>query len=464
VFRLWHSTRFRVALVAALASAIALGALSVWLVTQLQGRLEQAAQEVAGERTRTIVQMLRTGTPATDLDRLTSGQLFEVTDQQGHILASCPVLFDATLKPPRPANMVTLQPYEIQMQAENTVHCADTFGPAVAGDDTVTLYVETQVSDDNRYIVRGAAAVDPGGQDAVDTARTGLLVAVPLVALLIGAIAWFAVRRSLRPVEAIRSEVAEISAHELGRRVPVPSGQDEIGKLAETMNTMLTRLDTAVTRQSQFTADASHELRTPLTSLRTQLEVLLAHPDHIAWRPACENAVLDVTRMQDLVADLLLLSKLEKATSGQFVPVPLADVVSACLAGREARDGVVITSDIADDAKAAMVPGSRARLIRMVRNLVDNAERHAITDVHIAVSTTDTECVVTVYDDGPGIPVEDRQRVFDRFVRLDDGRDRDEGGSGLGLAIVAEIARAHGGSVTVGDDAHFVVRLPRAES
>jgi signal transduction histidine kinase len=125
---------------------------------------------------------------------------------------------------------------------------------------------------------------------------------------------------------------------------------------------------------------------------------------------------------------------------------------------------VVITSDIADDAEAAMVPGSRARLIRMVRNLVDNAERHAITDVHIAVSTTDTECVVTVYDDGPGIPVEDRQRVFDRFVRLDDGRDRDEGGSGLGLAIVAEIARAHGGSVTVGDDAHFIVRLPRAES
>jgi signal transduction histidine kinase len=447
--------------VSALASAIALGALSVWLVSQLQGRLEQAAQEVAWERTGTIVQMLRSGTAVTDLDRLTSNLLFEVTDRQGHPLASCPVLFDATLKPPRPDNVVTLRPYEMVMQDENTTHCADTFGPAVADDDSLTLYVETQVSDDNRYIVRGAAPVDPAGQGAVDAVRTSLLIAVPLVALLIGAIAWLAVRRSLRPVEAIRAEVAEVSAHELGRRVPVPAGQDEIGRLAETMNTMLTRLDTAVTRQSQFTADASHELRTPLTSIRTQLEVLLAHPDHIEWRTACENAVLDVTRMQDLVADLLLLSKLEKATPQQFVPVPLAAVVGACLAGREPRDGVVITSDVAE---AAVVRGNRARLTRLVRNLIDNAERHAAGRVHIAVSTTDTECVLTVADDGPGIPAEDRQRVFDRFVRLDDGRDRDEGGSGLGLAIVAEIAHAHGGSVTVGDNAHFVVRLPRAES
>lgn len=461
--RLWNSTRFRVALVSALASAIALGVLSVWLVTQLQGRLEQAAQEVAWERTSTIVQMLRSGTPATDLDRLTSGVLFEVTDRQGRILASCPVLRvgDGTLKPSGPDNKIMVQPFELDMQNDNTTHCADTFGPAVADDETLTMYVETQVSDDNRYVVRGAAPVDPAGQGAVDAVREGLLIAVPPVALLIGAIAWLAVRRSLRPVEAIRSEVAEVSAHDLGRRVPVPAGKDEIGKLAETMNTMLTRLDTAVTRQSQFTADASHELRTPLTSLRTQLEVLLAHPDHIDWRTACENAVLDVTRMQDLVADLLLLSKLEKATPGQFVPVPLADVVGACLAGREPRDGVVITSDVAEDA---VVPGNRARLIRLVRNLVDNAERHAITKVHIAVSTTDVECVLTVADDGPGIPVGDRQRVFDRFVRLDDGRDRDEGGSGLGLAIVAEIAQAHGGSVTVGDDAHFVVRLPRAET
>ncbi|WP_328606969.1 HAMP domain-containing histidine kinase [Amycolatopsis sp. NBC_00345] len=459
--RIWHSTRFRVALVASLTSAVALGTLSVWFVVQLQGRLEQAAQEVAGERTRTIVQMLRNGTSATDLDRLTAGLLYEVTDRQGRVLASCPVLRDASLKPPGQVDVVTVQPYEIEMQAENTVHCADMFGRSVADDGTLTLYVETQASDDNRYLVRGAAAVDPAGAGAVTSVRTVLLAVVPLVSLLIGAIAWLAVRRSLRPVEAIRSEVAEISAHELGRRVPVPAGEDEIGRLAETMNTMLTRLDTAVTRQSQFTADASHELRTPLTSIRTQLEVLLTHPDHIEWRPACENAVLDVTRMQDLVADLLLLSKLEKAASGEFVPVPLAGVVNACLAGREPRDGVVITSDIAGDP---VVRGNRARLTRMVRNLVDNAERHAGGYVHIAVSTTDTECVVTVADDGPGIPAEDRQLVFDRFVRLDDGRDRDDGGSGLGLAIVAEIARAHGGSVTVGDGARFVVRLPRAES
>jgi signal transduction histidine kinase len=304
--------------------------------------------------------------------------------------------------------------------------------------------------------VFAGAQIDPEGQAAADSVRTVLTAGVPVVALLIGVIAWLAVRRSLRPVEAIRGEVAEIGAHDLGRRVPDPRTGDEIARLAGTMNTMLARLDEAVTRQSRFTSDASHELRTPLASLRTQLEVLLAHPDRLDWRRACENALLDVTRLQDLVADLVLLGKLDHAGPDRLEPVALSEVVGAVVAGRSGIDVEV--------SGTPSVRGHRSRLERLVRNLVDNAQRHAVSCVSVTVSTVDGQAVLTVDDDGPGIPEADRERVFDRFVRLDDARDRDDGGSGLGLAIVADIVRAHGGTAVVEDRSRFVVRLPELKT
>ncbi|WP_329055522.1 ATP-binding protein [Amycolatopsis sp. NBC_01488] len=310
------------------------------------------------------------------------------------------------------------------------------------------------VSGDSKYAVYAAAPVDPAGQATVDTVRTTLTAGVPAVALLIGVIAWLAVRRSLRPVEAIRGEVAEIGAHDLSRRVPDPRTGDEIARLAGTMNTMLGRLDEAVTRQSRFTSDASHELRTPLASMRTQLEVLLAHPDRLDWRAACENALLDVTRLQDLVADLVLLGKLD-AGPERLEPVALAEVVEAAVAGHDVHVEVRGTP---------VVRGHRSRLERLVRNLVDNARRHASSRVDVEVSVVDGQAVVSVGDDGPGIPEADRERVFDRFVRLDDGRARDEGGAGLGLAIVADVARAHGGTAAVESGSRFVVRFPELKT
>ena len=282
-----------------------------------------------------------------------------------------------------------------------------------------------------------------------------MILPVLIIILMVGGvIAWLAVRRSLRPVEAIRGEVAEIGAHDLSRRVPAPRTGDEIARLAGTMNTMLARLDEAVTRQSRFTSDASHELRTPLASLRTQLEVLLAHPDRLDWRHACENALLDVTRLQDLVADLVLLGKLDHAGPDRLEPVALSEVVEAVAAGR---------AEI-EVGGAPVVHGHRSRLERLVRNLVDNAERHATSRVVVTASVVDGQAVLTVTDDGPGIPEADRERVFDRFVRLDDARARDEGGSGLGLAIVADIARAHGGTAEVEAGSRFVVRLPELKT
>ncbi|MFB9682918.1 sensor histidine kinase [Amycolatopsis plumensis] len=444
-----RSTRFRVAVTAFAASAVALGAVSVWFVLQARSRLENTATQLADAHADAIVQLLNTGARPADLALLVRDSIYEIKDKYGRSVASCPVLREATLA--AYDTEVTLRPYQYDRSAPASVGCA----PELRGlDEDVTLHVVHDVSGDSKYDVFAGVQLDPEGLAAVDSVRTALTLGVPAVALLIGVIAWLAVRRSLRPVEAIRGEVAEIGAHDLGRRVPDPRTGDEIARLAGTMNTMLARLEEAVTRQSRFTSDASHELRTPLASLRTQLEVLLAHPDRLDWRQSCENALLDVTRLQDLVADLVLLGKLDHAGPDRLEPVALSEVVRTVAAGRAE---IEVTG-------TPVVRGHRSRLERLVRNLVDNAQRHAVARVAVTVSAVDGQAVLTVDDDGPGIPEADRERVFDRFVRLDDARDRDEGGSGLGLAIVADIARAHGGTAAVEGRSRFVVRLPELKT
>ncbi|WIV61238.1 ATP-binding protein [Amycolatopsis nalaikhensis] len=423
--------------------------MSVWFVLQAQSRLENTAAQLADAHADAIVQLLNTGARPADLALLVRDSIYEVKDRNGTSVASCPVLREATLA--AYDTEITLRPYQYDRSAQASVGC----GPELRGlDDDLVLHVVHADSGDSRYDVFAGVQLDPEGQAAVDSARTVLFAGVPVVALLISVIAWLAVRRSLRPVEAIRAEVAEIGAHDLSRRVPDPRGRDEIARLAGTMNTMLERLDEAVTRQSRFTSDASHELRTPLASLRTQLEVLLAHPDRLDWRHACENALLDVTRLQDLVADLVLLGKLDHAGPDHLEAVPLSEVAEAVAAGRAE---VVVGG-------TPVVRGHRSRLERLVRNLVDNARRHAVSRVVVEVSVVDGWAVLAVEDDGPGIPEADRERVFDRFVRLDDARARDEGGSGLGLAIVADIARAHGGTAVVERGSRFVVRLPELKT
>ncbi|WP_409491936.1 ATP-binding protein [Amycolatopsis sp. cmx-11-12] len=460
--RFGRSTRFRVALTSFVTSLLALGVVSAWLVLDAQNRLGNGAAQVAKERAAAVVQVLNTGAAPADLRLLVQASIYEVTTQTGERVASCPGLRSGTIVPDGGFeygdSVQNLKPGDVDLARRESVGCTSALGedPERNG---LRLHVAATVSGDSKYRVYGAAIVDESGQAALDAVRVTLLAGVPVIALLIGVIAWLAVRRSLRPVEAIRSEVAEIGAHDLSRRVPAPDSGDEIAKLAETMNTMLARLDTAVTRQSRFTSDASHELRTPLASLRTQLEVLLAHPDRLDWRDACENALLDITRLQDLVADLVLLGKLDNSGPERLTPVRLSEVVESCLSGRQG-----VRADVQGEP---VVLGNRGRLERLLRNLVDNAQRHASTGVVVSLSTVDETCVLTVTDDGPGIPAEDRERVFDRFVRLDDGRARDEGGAGLGLAIVADIAHAHGGTAAVADHeggARLVVRLPSADT
>lgn len=285
-----------------------------------------------------------------------------------------------------------------------------------------------------------------------------------LITLIAGS-TWFAVGRALRPVEAIRAEFAELSAHHLDRRVPVPRAGNEIARLATTMNTTLNRLQTAVDRQRQFTADASHELRTPLACLRTELELALNRPDAADWPQVVHAAHEDTIRVQELTEDLLLLARLD-AEHGDRQPrrtVDLTDVVREETVRRRPPNGIDI--DLHTGPGPVAVQGHPALLARVIGNLLDNAERYATSTIAVRL-THDTHhgvAVIDVFDDGPGIPTEDHQRIFERFTRLDDARAQDTGGAGLGLAIAQRIATAHRGTLEITPSArgaHFALRLP----
>jgi signal transduction histidine kinase len=277
----------------------------------------------------------------------------------------------------------------------------------------------------------------------------------------VGAVTWTVTRRTLRPVEAIRAEVETISTKDLHRRVPESTVRDEIGSLARTMNTMLARLETATEREQRFVADASHELRSPLAAIKAQLEVDLAHPNTSDWRLSHTEVLDEISRMQRLVDDLLVISRSDHDTLiHNHRTVDLDDVVlEEC---RRVR--ALATVDIDTTAvSGGQVNGDPELLARALRNLLDNAVRHARTTVRIALREDATTVTLEVSDDGPGIASHDRAVIFDRFARGDDARARTDGGTGLGLAITREIINAHNGRIWVEDaspGARFVVTLP----
>jgi signal transduction histidine kinase len=284
----------------------------------------------------------------------------------------------------------------------------------------------------------------------VNATFTWLLSAgLPALLLLACATVWLVVGRALRPVERIRravTDITDISAAGLTRRVPEPGTNDEIGHLAQTMNAMLTRLEDSARRQRRFVADASHELRSPLTAIRTGLEVGLAHPDRASWPQIAERTVKQATRLEELINDLLLLAKTDAGNiPGKRQPVRLAPL----LAEIRATTGEHATTIALDVPPDLTVTGNAADLSRAFRNVVDNAVHYAASRVRITASTADGTLRVDITDDGPGIPAAERQRVFDRFVRLDASREHTSGSTGLGLAIAKEIVTAHRGTITI---------------
>ncbi len=357
---------------------------------------------------------------------------------------------------------------------------APPLGEALGGGSGTRTVDDFPTDVDGPYRVVSRRAEGPDGEAEIHVAAplddiddsTGLLarslaVAVPGATVVLACLVWWLVGRTLRPVEAMRREAAEIGGAGLDRRVPVPVGDDEIARLARTLNGMLGRIEASSRRQQRFVADASHELRSPLARMRAEIEVDLAHPA-TADPSATSRSVLDETiGMQALVDDLLVLARSDAglAAEGQFQTVDL-DVVVADQVRRLRAEGRVAVD--ARRVGAAQVEGDASRLGRAVGNVVDNAVRHARSAVTITLAEAADEgtAVLTVSDDGPGIPADRRDEVFERFTRLDGARVAATGGAGLGLAIARDIVTAHDGTIAVDPHhdggARLVITLPLA--
>lgn len=337
--------------------------------------------------------------------------------------------------------------------------------PAIIDPDRDERTIEV---DDDRYVVVTASADDgvlalgvplDEVEDSVDATRGLLWIALPVLVVLVAGVTWVTVGRSLRPVERMRADVAGIGASDLSRRVEVPPGRDEIPRLARTMNTMLERLEASSRQQRRFVSDASHELRSPIASMRQSAEVLRRHPSADVDLPA--TVLAETERLDGLVSAMLVLARSdEHGLALRQEDVDLDDLVLA-EASRLRSAGIQVDGTAIGPAR---IEADQRLLGQVIRNLADNAARHAHGAVAFSVSEHAGSAMIVVEDDGDGIGAADRERVFERFVRLDEGRARDAGGSGLGLAIVAEVVRAHGGRVSIEDSplggARFTVRLP----
>ncbi|MCG5433323.1 HAMP domain-containing histidine kinase [Mycobacterium sp. MYCO198283] len=316
-----------------------------------------------------------------------------------------------------------------------------------AGDGDIRVGGQTVSTATGRYTV----LVGAGSEAVESTVKTVVVLlagAAPIIALVSAAVTYGLVRRSLLSVDAIRARVAAISTSDLTERVPVPSSRDEISALATTMNAMLARIEAGHAAQRRFVGDASHELRSPVAAILSALDVAAAHPELLDEHLAASTLRREAQRMQSLVEDLLLLARAdEHGLTPRRIDVDLDDIAFQ-EAGRLQRE---TTLKVDAELQPARIIGDPNDVARVVRNLLDNAARHAAALVELRVLVDGSDAVLTVGDDGPGIPAADRTRVFGRFVRLDSDRSRRGGGTGLGLAIVAEVVAAHGGHVVLGD-------------
>ncbi|MFE9019548.1 sensor histidine kinase [Streptomyces sp. NPDC007808] len=485
--RLLGSVRSRATLAATLVVAVALVVAGTAVLLSLRSNLIGQAGTEAERTARTVATEIAIA-PAGEPLSVDNDEPVQVVDEHGRLIAASGDLerisgtgTDAVRPQPSPTKATSAQ------DSDDGDDDADDVDPAASGDSdddstteplrpgeisehttftngTATLDGE---SGDYRFAAvhvevegRGTLTVYAGAplsaeQSAVKTALTVMLIGFPLLLGVVAGVTWLVTRRALRPVEGIRGEMAAITASEdLARRVPVPDTHDEVARLALTTNETLAALEASVERQRRFVADASHELRSPIASLRTQLEVGAAHPELLDLG----GAVQDTVRLQDLAADLLLLARLD---AGERPGEKRFDLGALAREQAEGRAGVTVR------AQAVEVAGSRGQVGRVLTNLLDNAGRHARSAVAVTVGREGAWAVVAVADDGDGVAEADRERIFERFVRLDEARSRDEGGAGLGLAIARDVAVRHGGTLTVDraptGGALFELRLPSVQ-
>ncbi|HET7489426.1 MAG TPA: ATP-binding protein [Acidimicrobiales bacterium] len=441
----WRSVRVRMTLAATVVVGLTMLAASFALVAAVRHQLVDKLQKQNRDQIVTVATKLSAGLPPDGLMPLPSGFVV-VQDGSGRVVKTAGAIGGA-----EPQTILVDGP---QLAAGET-------GNVVIKNDGTPFDVRyTKVATPAGPLTVFAGAPLDGIQRSVAALERALIAGFPSLLVVVAGLAWLATGRALQPVEAIRAEVEEISGGTLHRRVPEPDTGDEISRLAHTMNAMLDRLERSSERQRQFVSDASHELRSPVAAIRAHLEVGLAHPEAVDWPVLARKALDEEARLEGLVGDLLSLAS--------------ADEQGAAMAGATEVDVAAVVRDEAARARRLpvtvaageplVVSGRGERLGRVFGNLLDNATRHAATSVAVTVVPDGDSVRVTVDDDGPGIPVAERRRVFERFTRLDPSRVRAGGGAGLGLALAKAIVEQHHGTIAVDDapagGARLVVMLP----
>ncbi|MGH3473820.1 MAG: sensor histidine kinase [Aeromicrobium sp.] len=437
------SIRLRITVVAGLLAAIAIVIAGTVLVTTLRSSLIEASDVSSRTRANELVNAAAGGLLSDTIANIAEEGVAQVVTDDGAILAASEnVRGEARLSDVVPEGNDPVRLILRNAPDEDETEDYRVWAVRVGG---VTAYVGTSLEDEREVIFE---------------LTRSLAIGLPLLLALFVAGTWVMVGRTLSPVEDIRAEVASISHRRLDRRVPTPPVNDEIGRLARTMNEMLGRLEEASERQRAFVGNASHELQSPLASFRTQLEVAAAHPDGADWPRLARSLLADGNRMEGLVQDLLFLAREDDETPRPQTPVDLDDVVLE----EVSRLRTTCQAEVhADGVSAAPLIGHREDLSRLIRNLLDNACAYATSRVDVSLATSDGRVELIVADDGPGVAPEDRPRIFDRFYRADPVRNPQTSGTGLGLSIAAAVAEAHGGTIAVTDGdpgARFVVSLP----
>jgi signal transduction histidine kinase len=445
--RRW-SLRVRLTVLVTVAVGVALAGASVALVTVMSHSLVGDVEEAARTAVDDVAADLVAGRVPTAVVPPESLSLLRIQDEDGQVVQQIP---------DSPSQALSLD--ELPPELRDARAAARDAAPrTVRPSDDVVLAWRTVSTPDGPRTVLALSRLGPVTA-GVNVVVDALLVVAPLLTLFVGALTWFAVGRALRPVEAIRRRADVISHSTLAERLPEPGTRDEVARLTGTLNEMLDRLDDGARRQREFVADASHELRTPLAAMRADVEVALRRDAD--WPAVARRLLDDHRRLDRLTGDLLLLARLDDRPRGASEEVRLDEIVAGELS-------VVQRAEMEVDLAPVVVTGAVPELTRMVRNLLDNADRHAATRLAVRLSAEAGAAVLTVDDDGPGVPAAQRDRVFDRFFRLDESRARTSGGAGLGLAMARRIARGHGGDITVGvaplGGARFVVRLPGAKT
>ncbi len=423
----------------------ALAVASIALVALLGATLTDSVESIARIQSAGVAaQLVASGTETPLEVPDAEEQLIQLVDAAGLVVASS-------------GNVAGMGPVADLQAGESTV----TYLDLNDGADFMVVADTADVDSGSLLVLVGRSLEDVAESTAAVTRL--LAIGAPLLLAVVALTTLWVVGRALAPVEAIRSQVDAISSTALDRRVPELSRGDEISRLAHTMNRMLDRLESSQLRQRRFLSDASHELRSPVATIRQIAEVAAAYPDLNTMEEVTTGVLAEDLRIQALLDDLLVLARSDEGIRPPATkPIDLDDLVLQ--AGHRIRQKTDTRVDTAAVC-AGRVKGDPVLLARMVTNLADNAARHARSRVVFALSEQDEFVIFTVDDDGPGIATDDRERVFERFVRLDEARARAVGGTGLGLAIVSEVVAAHGGTITITDSpsggARFLVRLPR---